>query len=142
LVKAKDKIEVDVKQKTGFLQSFLNSTGNTAGIVLGIFVGIIFVVLVLALLIGSFGFLTNYKTGAQQSAEYRENYLAPAGTGVEINSQYPSQSQNTVIGQEGYPCKKSGDCASGFCCGGYVMQTGPNAGYATCRAIGKSTCFP
>jgi len=45
-------------------------------------------------------------------------------------------------GQEGALCKTSADCGQGFCCGGYISQTGPNAGYATCRAIGKSTCFP
>lgn len=49
---------------------------------------------------------------------------------------------NPVPGQDGSLCKQSSDCGTGFCCGGYISQTGPNAGYATCRRIGESKCFP
>ena len=52
-----------------------------------------------------------------------------------------SNNQSVLTGEEETQCKTSSDCPEGQCCGGYIKQTGENAGYATCRDETTSKCF-
>lgn len=48
---------------------------------------------------------------------------------------------NPNPGAENSLCKTSNECNPGLCCGGYVSNSGPDAGHGHCRDETKYACF-